>query len=248
MQRTKALLQHKGFLGSVFAFSLILIFLNEYSAIQKVKAQKDEYYEIQTIASDYIDEANEGVLVHTQGRLTAEGELRDDLFGVSVPAVRMRRTLQMYQWREKIQDITSTGSQDASQVALYEKVWSPVIIDSKTFRQADTHFNPLAFPYQRAARNAANIKIGVFDVDDAFIDALEAYQPYPFVLEAPEGFVLRDGVLYSGNPDFPQIGDVQVGFEIIQSHDVSIIAAQSDKGLVPYIDSETEKTVGVIKS
>lgn len=115
---------------------------------------------------------------------------------------------------------------------MYEKSWLDTPIDSSDFLLAQ-YQNPAQFPYQRFTRQTTQATLGVFQVDPKFLEMLEVFEPYRYVQDAPEGFVLREGLLYSGNPDFPSIGDVRIGFEVVLPQAVSVVGYQASIGITP---------------
>lgn len=83
-------------------------------------------------------------------------------------------------------------------------------------------------------------------MDTIYIEKLTDFAPYPFVLDAPDTFNVREGVLYSGNPDFPNVGDVRIRFEVILPREVSVIGQQIGTYVRPYLDTDTMLDVALI--
>lgn len=61
--------------------------------------------ELSTI--DTIDSANEGKLVYLKGNIEVNEPLTEPEYGVTIPAVKLKRRVQMYQWVEVQEDIPS---------------------------------------------------------------------------------------------------------------------------------------------
>ena len=53
-----------------------------------------------SVAEDKVDTANDGKLVHLTGLATTEDVLEDNDFGISANAIKLKRAVQMYQWKE----------------------------------------------------------------------------------------------------------------------------------------------------
>jgi hypothetical protein len=84
-----------------FIIAFPLLWWNEGRAIQTARALQEGERTVIGVAAGPVDPANEGKLVHVMGRATIDETLKDAMFGVSANAIKLRRTVQMYQWTEK---------------------------------------------------------------------------------------------------------------------------------------------------
>jgi hypothetical protein len=71
--------------------------------LQNVKPQISGFsqQELVTVDASSVDPANEGKLVHLTAKAVTDETLADDMFGVSANAIKLRRNVEMYQWKEK---------------------------------------------------------------------------------------------------------------------------------------------------
>lgn len=183
--------------------------------------------------------ASGGPAVHLLGEARARTPVRDPLFGLVVDALRLDRTAQTYQWREE-----KEGS-GGDRVVRYERVWSPALIRSDRFVRRTEHVNPPSLPVETAS----------FAVPDAMLAgellSTEVLAAFPAVQElAPEQsgpveaegrrFARQERWLYSGEPAAPRIGDVRVRFDAAPEGLVSVVAARTAGGLVPFVDRHGE--------
>ena len=97
-----------------------------------------------------VDPANDGKLVHVSGDLKPGAPLTDPDFTVSATALRLVRTVEMYQWKEEIEDRDAQelgGSEETVTTYEYHRVWSESRNDSSRFKRPEGHINPqMALP------------------------------------------------------------------------------------------------------
>ena len=82
--------------------SLAVMFDNERSAVTVTHALEDGYNNILVIpdTTAVVFEENNGKLVLVSGELAVTENLQDATYGVAIPAVKLKKTAQMYQWYE----------------------------------------------------------------------------------------------------------------------------------------------------
>ena len=77
-----------------------LLFWNEGRAVKRYKTLKEGAGAVVAVSADKVDSANEGKLVHLSGEATTSETLQDEKYGISANALRLRRSVEMYQWKE----------------------------------------------------------------------------------------------------------------------------------------------------
>lgn len=95
------------FKGILFGFlligiSFVLLFWNEGRAVKTMKTLKEGKGIVVPIRADKVDPENNGKLVHVTGKATTEEILEDSVFNVSIRAIKLKRVVQMYQWKEVV--------------------------------------------------------------------------------------------------------------------------------------------------
>ncbi|MCD6454362.1 MAG: hypothetical protein J7L62_03575 [Candidatus Aminicenantes bacterium] len=95
------------FKGILFGFlligiSFVLLFWNEGRAVKTMKTLKEGKGIVVPIRADKLDPENNGKLVHVTGKATTEEILEDSVFNVSIRAIKLKRVVQMYQWKKVV--------------------------------------------------------------------------------------------------------------------------------------------------
>jgi hypothetical protein len=152
----------KAFTGIVVGIVLIivgvaLLFWNEGRAVKTYKTLKEGQGLVIDIASDSVDEANNGKLVHLSADAVTDETLVDQDFGVSANAIRLRRGVEMYQWEEAEKSETRKklgGGEETVTTYTYTKAWSGMLNDTANFQEPAGHENPSEFPYDSMTLDA----------------------------------------------------------------------------------------------
>ena len=122
----------------LFVIGTVLLFWNEGNYIKTYRAIKEA--ESAAVPMDNpasVDPTYEGKLVHASALATTQDILRDDLFGVSVNAIKLFRKVEYYQWQENestaIQDEIGGGQKTTTEYT-YQKQWEPKPVASDAFK------------------------------------------------------------------------------------------------------------------
>lgn len=238
----------KGALVGVFVGILFipgacwLLFWNEGRAVTTARSLTEGAGLVVPVAADRVDPANDGKLVYVTGALRAPGTLADPTFPVRVDnAVRLVRTVEMYQWRENRRSETRNrlgGGQETVTTYSYEQVWSSTLYNSGSFHQAG-HTNPSRMAHNSNTVVAQQATLGAFRVTP---EQLQSYgRPVRVTLDPNNPQIqrnnatVRDNVLFlSSNPDVPRIGDLRITFSSVPAGAASLIGRQTDQGFSPY--------------
>lgn len=242
----------------LFLTGFPVLFLNEGRAVKTAKSLAEGASSVISVSVDKTAPENMGKLVHISGKAVTDEPIKDDLFGISTPgALKIKRTVEMYQWQEKVSTKTRKklgGGRRKIKTYSYHKKWSSSAIDSSHFKKAN-HNNPGPLPYKSKTFSAKKVALlpsgatgksipaNAFLLSPALIGQINsfsalrldnaAYAQLPSSIK--DSFRLLDGQLYRGRSSSqPAIGDLRVSFEKVEPQTVSIVAKQTPEGLQSY--------------
>ena len=225
--------------------SCILLFWNEGRAVQTQRSLTEGASLVVSVDPARVDPANDGKLVHLSGDLKPGAPLTDPDFAVTATALRLLRTVEMYQWKEETKTETRKnvgGSEETVTTYEYVRTWSESRIDSSRFKRQDGHINP-QMQYRGASYSSRDATLGAFRPGTNVIDKLPASQNValdPSLAAKLAGRVkgpvhVADGRIYVGeSPSQPRIGDLRVSFQLAPAGPTSIIGRQAGTGFAEY--------------
>lgn len=229
------------FFGFLFSFvlvigGLVLLAWNEHRTLKNYKGLKAAGDTVLAVAADRVDPGVDGKLVYLSAEVTTDESVQDPEFGVEAPALVLRRSVQMYQWKENKRTEEREklgGGKERVTTYTYEKVWDDDPIDSGNFQERG-HDNPGEMPWRDESFAVSDARIGAWQADGTILNALDATK-LTLAEDSgfPDEFWLADaGTLYRGeNPKSPQIGDLRVSFTTVLPQPASVIAQASGDGL-----------------
>jgi len=239
----------------VIAFPLL--FLNEGRAVNRYKTLKEGGGAVISVSADGVEPVNDGKLVHVTGRAITGDVLTDPVFGISAGALKMKRVVEMYQWKEKSRSRSESktgGSRTTTTMYSYSRVWSEDLIPSENFDEVEGHENPEAFPFSSMEMIAEPITVGAFTLPESLVRKIRHYESFPVGSDFPvpedlAGSVrLHDSGFYIGeDPGEPRVGDTRIRFETADPADVSIIACQVKDSFEPYA-AQTGGTIELLET
>lgn len=249
------------FIGIVLVIAgCILLFWNEGRAVKTAQSLKEGASSVVSISSDSVNAENEGKLVHFTGDARTPSVLIDTEFGVGGPSLKLRRTVEVYQWVENAESKTVEklgGSTETTTVYGYKKDWRNELIDSTSFKEQLGHQNPTAKSFESNEWLAQNVSIGAFTIPEDMVRSLSDYQPLPaqeemlttLPYELQSNLEIVSGILYykTNDPANPQIGDTRITYENIAPQKLSVIAQQKASSLTPY-QTKNGRTISFIQT
>jgi len=223
----------------------IFLFWNEGRAVQTQRSLTEGASLVVSVDPARVDPANDGKLVHLSGDLKPGVPLSDPDFTVSATALRLVRTVEMYQWKEETKTETRKnvgGSEETVTTYEYVRTWSDSRIDSSRFKRQEGHINP-QMQYRGVSYSSRDATLGAFRPGANVIDRLPASQNLsldPSLAEKLAGRIkgpvhVADGRIYVGeSPSQQRIGDLRISFQLAPAGPASIIGRQVGTGLADY--------------
>lgn len=229
---------------ALFGGSFVLIFWNEDRSVSRIRALDEGRGIVVALSAERMDPAHNNALVHFSAEATTKDILKDALFGVQENALKLKRTVKMYQWKEEKHTRThqNVGGSETKEVTYsYSKTWSEQRIDSSAFKHPQGHENP-PMPYKTTVYTAPRITVGDFVLTTPFVKQMHAFESYPLsesnyqAMEKrmQQSFALNGDGYFSGDEANPAIGALSVRFSVIKPTEVSIIGKQDNHTLQPY--------------
>jgi hypothetical protein len=228
----------------LFIVAFPLLFWNEGRSVKTYKTLKEGGGAVVTVASERVDPANAGKLIHVTAKANTEAILTDPLFGVSGKVLKLVRTVEMYQWAEKTEKKTKDklgGGTETLTTYTYNKEWSGRLINSSSFKKAAEHQNPSVLPYESTQQVAPEVTLGAFILSPSLVGKINNYGPLPIPNDSALSPEIQGKIKQSGSgfyvgadPATPQIGDARITFMVANPTEVSVIAQQKGKSFEPY--------------
>ena len=246
--------------GLMFLAGFPVLFWNEGNAVKTARAiDEGEGACVSLESNAAIDQEMNGKLVHMSGKADTKDVLTDDTFGISVTAIHLQRSVEMYQWIEESKTTEKKkvgGSVERTTTYTYKKDWMPTAIDSSGFKEQG-HDNPGVMEFESQKMQAANVTFGAFRLNESQIDHIGSAKQYAF----PTGFVckvervkVQGGTIYVPNAETrnnalntrdvasqTRIGDMRVTFRVVYPHEISLIAKQHGDTFVAYTAKNGKK-------
>jgi Transmembrane protein 43 len=250
--------------GMLFGFalffgSIILLFWNEGRAVATAKSLREGAATVIDVPADNINSANESKLIHVTGETAVTAALQDPIFNISEKALRLRRNIEVYVWKEKKESKSRDkigGGKETTTTYSYEKVWSPDLIKSGSFKSAEDHQNPTRLKIPKKEFVATNATVGQFRLTPQIIgkietdEAMEATKDQ--LSQVSEDFQSKlkldgDKFYLGDDPASPEVGDEKISFGVLRPGTLSVVAAQTKQSFTPYMTTN-EREIELVET
>lgn len=229
----------KGIFGgiAIFLLAVPLIFWNECRAVDRAEDLAFGKGSVVQADAAKVDAGNEGKLVHVVGDVKVEGKPTDKAFKITVDGLALERTVEMYQWKEKVKkekEKKTGGKEVTKKTYTYEKVWSATELKSGEYKEKDK-INPGPLPYKSETAYASGATLGAYKLTDSTMSGLGTSKPYEVdkkvlaALSAGDQKIaqINNGEIYIGkSPSKPAVGDVRIKFQVRVPGKATVVAGQ----------------------
>ena len=200
-----------------------------------------------------IDSSLNGEVIHAAGRAETKEILQDPIFGISVNAINLKRSVEFYQWEEHEQTETRKklgGGEETITTYTYNKTWTSTPINSQKFSDPSYRDrNKIIAQVENFSIWAQDVNFGAYKLPEFLIHSIggeKAFNITSFDEGAAQNLLLvqenkselvhsSGSTIYLGsNPGNPQIGDVRISFKQILPAEISIIAQVSGNTFSQY--------------
>lgn len=154
----------------LIAISALLLFWNEGRAVKTAQALEEGAEKVIPVESNAaVDPAMENQLVHMSGQAVSTETLTDAQFGLSLPAIALRRTVEYYQWVEESESHEEKqmgGSTRTVTTYTYTRKWCDKPQNSANFKEPG-HDNFVACQVEDDTLYANQVQFGAFRLTPA---------------------------------------------------------------------------------
>ena len=177
------------FKGIAFGIALIiagtvLLWWNEGSFVATGDALREAQGVTQELGDiSRLDASKNGQLVHAAGPVETNDILEDPIFGLSINAIRLERTVEFYQWTEQSQSETKQklgGGEETVTTYTYSARWTSSPVDSSQFKDPkarEENRNAILAPMQNLKVQATNVTFGAYRLPEFLIGSISGAVP-----------------------------------------------------------------------
>ena len=237
----------------LFIAAFPLLWWNEGRAVKTAKGLKEAGGAVVSTTADKVDSAQDKKLIHLTAKATTDETVKDEEFAVSAAAIKLRRKVEMYQWKEAEKSEKKKelgGSEKTVKTYTYKEEWSEDEIDSSRFKKTEGHANPGKMRFAKAEKIAEKVTLGAFRMSPGLLGQLSEHESLPFrsedVEKLPEAvkkqakvdgnqlYLPNDAASKAVDPAKPKVGDLRISFQIVKPATVSILARQLGDTFEPW--------------
>ena len=242
----------------LFIIAFPLLIWNEGRDIQIDRSLREGASLVKSIDATVVDPQRDGKLIHFTSEARTPSVLTDEAFAISENALKLKRTVEIYQWTEEQQTSTVEkigGSSETSTTYSYKQIWSEQLIDSSTFQDKANYPNPQNKILENFEQAASPVSVGVYTLPDRLVSSLADYErlnlasdllislPYA---QQEQWQIFNNYIYQSADPTNPQIGDARIWYQIIKPGLISVIAQQNGENLQAY-QTKNGKSIEMIR-
>lgn len=226
----------------LFIAAFPVLFWNEGRAVRRHKTLNEGAGILISVTEARVMSTNDGKLVHVSGQAVTDEIVTDPEFEVAVNAIKLKRKVEMYQWKERKKQKTKKklgGGNKTVTTYSYSKSWSSSLINSSNFKKPSGHHNPDSMPYKTEEFVASEVALGEFKLSRSLVGKINKSSILPVadladIEDIPNADFHGNGIYFGDNPSAPQIGDLRITYHIVAPTEVSIVSRQIGQSFEPY--------------
>jgi hypothetical protein len=226
----------------LFIAAFPVLFWNEGRAVRRYQTLNEGAGSVISLPAARVLSEYDGKLVHVTGKAVTDEIVTDPEFEVAVNAIKLKRKVEMYQWKENKQRKTQKklgGGKKTVTTYSYSKSWSSNLIHSDNFKKPGGHQNPDSMPYQSEEFVASEVSLGEFTLSRSLIGKINKSSILPVedlanVEDIPNAELHGNGIYFGDNLSAPQIGDLRITYHMVAPTEVSIVSRQLGQTFEPY--------------
>ena len=156
-----------------------------------------------------LDNSKNGRLVHAAGPVETPDILTDPVFGLSINAIRLERSVEFYQWVEESKSETRQkmgGGEETVTTYSYAPAWTSRPVDSTQFKDPQArqdNRNTVLRNLDNFMAQAANVTFGAYRLPDFMINSISGATPLPVTIPEETAAKLNKDLAPAGPPAEP---------------------------------------------
>lgn len=160
--------------------SIALLVWNENNYVKQKAALDEGASIVQEANADQVNPDLEWSEIHVSWKTASDAaSLNDNIFWVTTDDLKLKRTVEMYQWYEESSEECHDNywwSEDCETTYTYDTKWDEDPIDSSSFYQTTNHENPTNWEYKSNERVKEPITLWAYTLTDVFVSKLTDYK------------------------------------------------------------------------
>uniref|UniRef100_H2Z2Q8 Transmembrane protein 43 n=1 Tax=Ciona savignyi TaxID=51511 RepID=H2Z2Q8_CIOSA len=228
----------------VVLLAVVMLYYNEGHSVATAEMLEEGLSLVQPLYLAAKSNLN-GVLVHHIGLLEAENELYEDHYKFSVPCVKLRRKVEMFQWVEHSHstEVSVGDSIKKETTYTYDTEWSETLSNSRNFDEEIGHVNPRDFLLESKTKSLQVVNCGGTTLSSHLVDQIDWFVDI-IVPPGVQSTHYKRYIYHGEDPMHPVVGDTRVSFqcagitgksELLGERDaVSIIASYANDALTTF--------------
>ena len=201
---------------TMFVGATVLLFWNEGRAVktaETIKEAQGTTVHVESVSE--LDDALNGQLIHATAMAESHDTLRDEMFGAAVPAVKLIRNVEYYQWQEHSKEETHEklgGGEETVTTYTYKKKWVNDPINSGDFHDpAYQNSNFVITELEDEKKLAEDVTFGAYNLPDFLKNAIGGEKDIRLAMDSLQKATLNheivEGLRESGLVDVAQLKD-----------------------------------------